>query len=396
MPRFARPPHLKTWKRDKRSPRVWIIYWSEKGCGRRVETGVLAADPDAAARAEAFFEGWKVERAANGERKPAGPGDPASVKVVDVLTAYIEHHRDDPTAQNRLIMGSRALSYFFIDDTMADLTPDRVDEFAEWRATNGVRVANRRTGEVKLLEDQEVKGSTIRRELASALRPAITHAIKRQKLADARYYFELPPEGEARDRWLTVTEMSKLLRAACHDRRSRQHLTLFMKIAIYTCARRGAILDLKWSQISWGDADGEGAHIDFNPPGRKVASNKRRAIVPIPRPLLATLRRAYQTRSCDYVVHYEGQRLQAIRAFDTAADRAGIPDATPHVLRHTGATWMAQQGVPLANIAEYLGHRDVRTTQRHYAHHSPEHMQDAKQAMENRRKAKRAKLRLVA
>lgn len=39
---------------------------------------------------------------------------------------------------------------------------------------------------------------------------------------------------------------------------------------------------------------------------------------------------------------------------------------TSHVARHTFATWVLSQDVPVEDLARMLGHKDVRTTQ-HYA-----------------------------
>jgi integrase len=46
---------------------------------------------------------------------------------------------------------------------------------------------------------------------------------------------------------------------------------------------------------------------------------------------------------------------------------------------------MAQGGVPLWQVAGYLGHSVARTTEL-YAHHHPDHLGDAKRALEGRRK----------
>jgi integrase len=52
---------------------------------------------------------------------------------------------------------------------------------------------------------------------------------------------------------------------------------------------------------------------------------------------------------------------------------------TPHTLRHTCGTWMAQAGVPLWEIAGFLGHTVQRTTEL-YAHHHPDYMERARLA----------------
>lgn len=72
--------------------------------------------------------------------------------------------------------------------------------------------------------------------------------------------------------------------------------------------------------------------------------------------------------AADYVIAYRGCAVNAIKAaFRQAAARAGFTagDVTPYVPRHTAATWMAQDGVPLWKIAGRLGHRDTRMVGRH-------------------------------
>ena len=68
--------------------------------------------------------------------------------------------------------------------------------------------------------------------------------------------------------------------------------------------------------------------------------------------------------------------------FRNAVARAGLPGITPHVLRHTAATWMAQRAVPLEKIAGWLGN-SAATMERVYAHHSPDHMAEASAALDD-------------
>ena len=72
------------------------------------------------------------------------------------------------------------------------------------------------------------------------------------------------------------------------------------------------------------------------------------------------------------------------RSFDAACARAKLTDVTPHVLRHTCGTWLAQRGKDLHTIGGMLGHSDPRTTKL-YTHHHPEHLRDALDAFDRPR-----------
>jgi len=57
------------------------------------------------------------------------------------------------------------------------------------------------------------------------------------------------------------------------------------------------------------------------------------------------------------------------RLLKEACERAKInPAASFHILRHTYASRLAMNGVPMKVIAEQLGHADTRITEKHYAH----------------------------
>ena len=59
----------------------------------------------------------------------------------------------------------------------------------------------------------------------------------------------------------------------------------------------------------------------------------------------------------------------------SACQRAKIdPPITFHGLRDTYASILAMRGVPLAVIAQALGHADTRTTEKHYAHLAPNYV----------------------
>jgi integrase len=61
------------------------------------------------------------------------------------------------------------------------------------------------------------------------------------------------------------------------------------------------------------------------------------------------------------------------KAFRNVAKAAGLPDVTPHVLRHTAATWLMQLGTDKWEAAEYLG-MTAKQLDETYGHHHPDHL----------------------
>lgn len=62
------------------------------------------------------------------------------------------------------------------------------------------------------------------------------------------------------------------------------------------------------------------------------------------------------------------------RGLKRAGTAIGGLDVSPHMLRHNAAVWMAEDGQSMAEIAQFLGHDDERTTSRIYARFSPTHL----------------------
>jgi integrase len=85
----------------------------------------------------------------------------------------------------------------------------------------------------------------------------------------------------------------------------------------------------------------------------------------------------------DYVI---GTHFGDIRhSFTTAVALSGIDKhVTPHTLKHTAATWIVQGGASLWDAAGFLA-TSVRTMERVYAHHAPEHQGRALEAFDVRK-----------
>ena len=73
------------------------------------------------------------------------------------------------------------------------------------------------------------------------------------------------------------------------------------------------------------------------------------------------------------------------KGFAAAVKAAGLPTTgpnriTPHVLRHTAATWAMQNGADLWQAAGFLG-MTVEMLQARYGHHHPDFQADAARAV---------------
>ena len=78
------------------------------------------------------------------------------------------------------------------------------------------------------------------------------------------------------------------------------------------------------------------------------------------------------------MVEYDDARVVKLRrSFATACRKAGLgDDVTPHTLRHTCATWMAQRHVPTFEAAGFLGMSE-ETFNRVYAKQDPDYQRHA-------------------
>ena len=76
-------------------------------------------------------------------------------------------------------------------------------------------------------------------------------------------------------------------------------------------------------------------------------------------------------------------RSQFRLLLDKAKEVTGLDDVTFHVLRHTGATWFAEEGATVREVMERLGHRSERMAMR-YQHAATERMRQLAYGMGGR------------
>lgn len=322
------------------------IHWLD---GRRTKRKSLRTkDPKIAyARAAYYLEQAEIE--------DRNQGDPDVEYIVDY---YMKNRGKEVTDAERLIYINRNILKYFARYKPRQITQEIVRRYGERRAA----------GEIGRGKGFTVGPGTIRRELVHLVTcinfAAKNNLIKREHVP----YIKLPEPPPPKDRWLTTQEIQKVIELA----KGRGRVELFLHIALRTAARRTSILELKWDQVDFNTG-----LIDFGKHDERVRRHKRRPTVPISDQLRELLLAAHAKRKNDYVLGNDG----SIRtAFENLMRQAGMPEVTPHTLRHTWATHASMSGVPMNEIARVLGDT-LTTVEKVYAKFAPEYLRGAVNAV---------------
>ncbi|SFI05048.1 tyrosine-type recombinase/integrase [Methylobacterium brachiatum] len=327
----------------------YYIHWIEGRRTRRVSTGEREM-----AKAQRFFGQWLLN-----EKHAAQHPETSVVDFKTVWDQYITDHMSKCVSGKSVAGWGKYLIAGFGDLAVADIGQAHLDKYVRDRSAGRIGTP--------------AKLSTIWNEVGK-LKAAINFAIKRKKLpASARPELDNIAPPEARERWLRVEEVNKILAKAAERRRGNRlsRVERFLHIAIETAARRAVIERLQWDQV-----DLEAGVIHYHRYG-DLRSKKKRPSVPISNALRPVLERAYKERISDYVLDHPGEIYKPVLG---VAKAAGVKGVYPHIFRHTSATWMARRGVPLWKIAGILGN-SVQVVERVYAKHSPDGLADAVEAI---------------
>lgn len=307
--------------------------WAVTGkdaAGKQWRTSLRTSDREIAQRR---FKDFRVET----------PGD----TVGDAVESYLQEKRKSG-ARSCASMSTawRALAPYFSHLRPDQITRDVCRDYADRR---------RRAG---------VSDGTIIKDLG-VLKAAIRWAGKAQGAT-----FEFPHAPPPRERYITRDEHQRLVDAC-----DLPHIRLFVILAWATAGRHSAILELEWSQIDF--------HREQIRLAKGSGRRKGRATVPMTQQAKEALQAACEVRTCESVVEYGGHAIKSVKkAFEAACVKAGLADVTPHVLRHSAAVAMVEDGVRLEVVGQFLGHTDPKVTYRVYARFSPTHLKRAIRALE--------------
>ena len=173
-------------------------------------------------------------------------------------------------------------------------------------------------------------------------------------------------ENNKRERYLSQEEAQRLY-AVIQDSDSRM-LQFIVPMLLLTGARKREVLDARWSDFDMGQ---QVWRVSISKSGKPRYIPLSGGVVH----LLAALRQEQASwpekqRDCPWVFPNPdtGKPYVSIYyAWDTARQRAGLPEVRIHDLRHTFASYLINAGRSIYEVQRILGHTQIKTTQR-YSH----------------------------
>jgi integrase len=254
---------------------------------------------------------------------------------------------------------------------VCELTTAELRKFqADLATRRSVYRANRK-GVAKLRPDD---GDSVRRGMANSnriftpLKAALNRAFNDGRVPDDtawRRVKPFPKVSVARIRYFTRAEIDALLTAA------EPWFRATMQAALFTGAR--------WSEIhamKVRDVDLSSGTILFP----ETKGGRPRYVHLTDDGVRFFARQCAGKALMDAVfLNQHGRALgpsHQIRPMAETCKKAQVEPAGFHILRHTYGSTLAMASVPLAVIAEALGHADERITRKHYAHLSSSYVRD--------------------
>lgn len=271
---------------------------------------------------------------------------PETLLISEALVTYGEEHAPHVASPDRIGYAIQALLGFWGDLPVSAITAATCRRYAAAR---------------------DKSHGTIRRELGT-LRAAMNYCAKEGRLTRVPPV-TLPAKPPPRERWLTRSEVARLIQAARSDPRSA-HLARFILIAVYTGTRKQAVLDLRFDPHPTGGWMDCQHGVMYRTASELSQTKKRKPPVRMPRKLLGHARR--WEAAGGWAVNFKGAKIGDVKtSWAKVCKRAGVEGATPHTLKHTAITWAMQGGANLADAAGFFG-TSIQTLENTYLHHHPD------------------------
>jgi integrase/recombinase XerD len=296
---------------------------------------------------------------------------------------------------------STLLDYLKVEKGLAPLTISAyttdICQFADFLETRKRLLSNARRNEVRdfiqLLFANSVDGRSVGRKL-SALRHLYRHLLVDKKIEhDPTLNIDSPKQWKVLPKALAHDEMEKTLagpRASSDSKlavaiasRDRAMLEVFYAGALRVSEVVNAKLEDLKLETGYMLVRGKGDKERIVPLG-KSAQDALTEYLGVPRTTLAA------GKNSPYLFLARGAHeltRQRVWQMVKAASRASGRSASPHMLRHSCATHMVENGADLRTVQTILGHADISTTQV-YTHLALDRLKTVYQKHHPRAKAK--------
>jgi integrase len=340
---------------------------------RTADGGFVLADDYEDADGERILSFTQAQRAARGPKRPAAGAYTVADTITDYLT-FLEHDGRSPHS----IRDARYRIEAFVLPRLGNvkLPTLTADQLRHWRDEIAKAPARIRTRDGDRQRHREIAGEDTKRarhatanRTWTVLRAALNHAFHEGKTDSDHAWRRVKPFRNveaARIRYLSVTESRRLANAA--DATFRPLIIA----ALQTGARFSELARLEVADFDLDagrlrirqSKSGRSRHIVLSTEGRELFSQWCAG-------------RASGTLIFTRANGQPWQKSMQARPMRAACERARIkPTISFHILRHTHGSALAMAGVPMAVIAEQLGHAGTRMTERHYSHLSPSYVAD--------------------
>ena len=352
-------------KKDGTTKPVWRALGLPEGANK---TKVNKAFREVVAQYEQEF--W--------EEQERGGRPPADIPVYDYLVSYLK--RVEPELQKNTIVSYRSMTngkirrYFQRRPqlTVGNLKPQDIQDFYQ-----------------SLFADGVVANTVI--HYHALLRRAFHQAFKEERI-DANPFDRVgrPKKNKFHGENYTQEELLTLLHLARGD-------VIYPAILLAGAMglRRSEALGVRWSRIDWEKRTVllDTKIVEYRENGKKkvepveeMKNKSSRRTLPLPDPVVEMLQvqkehrevyrkmfqGSYNAQYLDYVcVNQLGELLRPSYVTDhfrELLEKYGLRHIRFHDLRHTFASLLINQDVPLINVSNFLGHSDLSTTANIYAH----------------------------
>lgn len=344
---------------------VWVGMWRVNG--RQIKRKIGLKRPPGGrqglTRSQAETEMRRLMAAV--EVKPLARGERLGVSELgDLYLADLLRRGRKPSTISAVASAiTTHIEPFFTGRTVQSITPEDV------------------AGLMAVMERAGLAPKSIRNHIGT-LSALLAFACRRRILHEnpARYV-ELPEKTTSEEiRFLDPSEVQALIRAAVPGSYQSIDRALYLTAAM-TGLRQGELIALPWRHVDWTAQRVRVRRNYVKGEWGTPKSKRSERSVPLADVVAGELDRLFQasrTQGDDDLVFGHpvrvGQPLEragVLRRFRHALKAAGLDETHVfHDLRHTFGTRMAASGVPMRTLQEWMGHRDIQTTQI-YADYAP-------------------------